>query len=260
MSDAPTLEELRKVALADAARTDELVARARDGVPPEGDEEAFVREAAGRADDAALFARLGVADDTPAHESAPAPSHATPEPLHATLEPSHVSPAHATPEPSREAEVRPPRGRVLPFVAGGAVSAVALAAALVLVFRTPSVSLPPYAADVSGTDALVRSSPGATTEVSPGAHVVLVARPEAAVTVPVYARAFGGCGKESPLAVRVTVAPTGAARVEGSPEALFGAGAKGACTLAIALGTDTVPDAPDAAPGVVVVRARLDVK
>ena len=245
MSDAPTLEQLRNVALVDAARTDELVARARARVPAEGDEEAFVREALGRADDAALFARLGVAADAPeAANVTPLPARVTP------------LPGRAMPLPAR-AEVRPPR-RVLPFVAGGVVSAVALAAALVFALRDPSSTLPAYTADVSGTDALVRSSPGASTEVSPGAHVVLVARPEAPVTAPVYARAFGGCGKEAPLAVRVTVAPTGAARVEGSPEALFGA--KGACTLAIALGTSAVPNGPDPAPGVVVVRARFDVK
>ena len=242
MSDERILDELRKVAKDDAARTGELVTRAREGTAADDDEEAFVRAALARADDERLLGLLGAS-------AAPRPSS----------KPMSASPRPLQAEPVLAARSRVP-GRTMALLAGGTASVVALAAAVLFLVRVPDAALPAYEADVTGTDALARSSAGTSTEVSPGARIVFIARPATPIGAPVYARAFGGCGKESPLAVRVTVAPTGATRIEGSSETLFGASSRGACTLVLAMGTSTVPDSPEGAAGVRLVRARFDVK
>lgn len=233
------LDELRKVAADDASRTEELVTRAREGADAEDDEEAFVRAALAYADDEALLARLG-AGGVPRRSS---------------------EVARAGPVPLRAKSV-PPRmlGRTKALMATGAISVVALAAAAIVLVRVPDAALPTYEGDVTGTDAIVRSGGGTGTEVSPGARIVFVARPATPVGAPIYARAFGGCGKELPLTTEVTVAPTGAVRVEGSPESFFGSSARGTCTLVLALSTRTIPTSPEASTGVRVVRSRFEVK
>lgn len=93
---------------------------------------------------------------------------------------------------------------------------------------------------------------------------MLEAQPRESVRGPLEARAFAGCsGALARVEAPVTLASSGAARVQGSPEALFGPGAAGHCELALVIGRPgTLPDrAEDAsARGSALVRVAVVVR
>ncbi|HVJ93513.1 MAG TPA: hypothetical protein VM580_27115 [Labilithrix sp.] len=229
MSDDPVLDELAKVVREDAARSRELEELARSGEAPAADDEeaAFVRTVLARGSDDALVA---------AAMRAVGPSK--PEATDRT-----------TPTVEGRVVRLSKRGRMVPMV--GAVLALAAGLLLFVKVYRREPSLPAYEGVLGGMDATDRATPGSGTKVTRGAGLSLVARPSTPVARRLEARAFGGCGGPLVrLATEVQIAPTGAARVEGTPESLLGAGASGACTLAIVVAPEgELPDRLEDARG-----------
>lgn len=230
MTEERAIRELAAVARADAERTHELLARveAPGGASADDDEEAFLREVLAQGNDERLVEAALGATKTPA-APADAPSNAR------TAKP--VTPLRT-----------PSRARWLPVAA----SALALAAGLFLLTRSRvgREALPAYQAVLSGADSVERSAPEPGKVVSRGASLVLMAQPRESVKGPVEARAFAGCGGAlARIEAPITVASSGAARIQGTPEAFFGHAAEGPCALALAIGRPgTLPDrAEDAA-------------
>lgn len=229
MSDDPILDELAKVAREDHARSGELE-RVHDGAPPDDDEEAaFVRSVLAAGNDDALVTAAMNALGSKSEPTAPAPADVARR--ERTIE------RQAGPPDVKVGRPRPERARVVAFIGG----AVALAAGILLYVKQAerAIDLPGYEAILEGTDAPDRATPHASTKVSRGAGLTLVARPKKAVARRLEGAAFGACGGAlKRLPARVEVAATGAARVDGTPESLFGAGASGTCTLAIVVAAE----------------------
>lgn len=215
-------------ALADLVREDEQRARAEEpawiarakGTPSaelearDDDLARHMREATGPADDATIdrftAAALAASGQGPARAAEPAP------------------PRSSVVDLARAREGRRGGGWV-----AGVAAALALAAGAILYLRTtpsgdgPRGEMPTYALEVSGGDAPVRgddAGPAAPrTSIGRGAYVRIALRPERAVDRPVEAIAFllrGGEGRT--VSGTIDRAQTGAIRIEGAREALFG--------------------------------------
>jgi hypothetical protein len=232
MTDDPILRELGRT-----IREDESRARALEeplsSSDPEGDDEeaSFLRRVMERADDQAAIAAAEAAfsRDATAVRAVPVTE------VSASRDARGARATEGTPAvPSTlERSSAPTKRSLLPAFGG----AFALAAALLLYvgFGRTSARLPDYEAEVTGTDAPDRSAPSHGVEVSPGARIVLVARPKTAVEDAVEGRAYAACGGPlRRLETKVDVAASGAARLEGRPEAFFG-DARVPCTLVLAV-------------------------
>lgn len=251
MSDERTIRELAAVARADAERTEELSARVEQpaSAGSDDDEEAFLREVLAQGDDERLVeAALGAAKSTAAPATVPADARGV---ARTTKPVTSVTPLRT-----------PSRTRWLP----AAASALALAAGLFLFLRSRdgTEALPTYQAILSGADSVHRSTPEPGKVVSRGASLVLVAQPRESVKGALEARAFAGCGGAlAKVETPITIASSGAARIQGTPESLFGPAAEGPCALALAIGRPgTLPDRAEdaAAKGSVLVRVDVVVR
>jgi len=225
VNDDPILDELAKAAREDRARSEDLVRDGGDVARADDEEEAFVRSVLAGGDDDALAAAAMNALQAKPQQDAPAPS-----PTLVRVEKTIVR--TAAPREPKALRPQPERARVVAFLG----AAVALAAGVLLYVKHAQrePDLPGYEAVLEGTDAPDRAAPQASTKVSRGAGLSLVARPKEPVTTRLEGAAFGGCGGALVrLPAPVQIAPTGAARVAGTPESLFGAGASGACRLTV---------------------------
>jgi hypothetical protein len=149
------------------------------------------------------------------------------------------------------------------IVVGGVLSLVAAAAAILLILRRPPpAELPLYAMNVLGRDREMRggdAGPGSVT-LSAGAWVRIELRPGTSTTTPVLARAWiVRATEQREVPVPALIAETGAVRLEGSREALFG-DATGTWQLHVVVApAGKVPISPHSAPpGGHVLRAEID--
>lgn len=247
MSRDSILDELAKLAREDEARSEALEKLADEGemASATDEEEIFVRSVlAGKTDEKLVTVALNALRTSRA-EQAP-PPHGVSEwrsgeaeqapPLHrvADAEFGESAARKGALSPRRSGVVRLGAERIRRTAMFGA--AVALAAGLLLYVRSAErgIELPAYEAVFGGADAPDRATASEGAHVTRGARLSLVARPNEPVAARLEGRAFGACsGPMTRLPADVQMAPTGAARVEGTPESLFGPDASGACTLAI---------------------------
>lgn len=232
MTDDPILRELGRTIRDDEARARTLDETLSSSDATGDDEEAsFLRRVMAQADDQAAIAAAEVAFSRG--------SGATHEERAAETSSSRSDRVARSPEservatPSLERKATPPKRAFFRALGG----AFALAAALLLYvgFGRRPAALPDYEAELTGTDAPDRSAPSHGIDVSPGARIVLVARPKTAVADAVEGRAYAACGGPlRRLDTKVDVASSGAARLEGRPEAFFG-DARERCTLVLAV-------------------------
>lgn len=232
MTDDPILRELGRTIREDEARARALDETLSSAESESDDEEAsFLRRVMGRADDQAAIAAAEAAFSNEAtavrDEPVPEVSASREARIVRATEGKGAAPS------ALERKTTPTKRAFFPALGG----AFALVAALLLYvgFGRSPATLPDYEAELTGTDAPDRSAPSHGVDVSPGARIVLVARPKTAVADAVEGRAYAACGGPlRRLETKVDVATSGAARLEGRPEAFFG-DARVPCTLVLAV-------------------------
>jgi len=133
-----------------------------------------------------------------------------------------------------DAALRARAGKVVAFpkskrspmnVVVAVAAALALAAGVALYMKSESTAreLPRYAMTVGGGDQPVRGDAGPSFAIGRGARVTIDLRPETATSEPITAAAFLLRGNEGrALTSPIAVAPSGAVRIEGAREQVFG--------------------------------------